>query len=54
MRQETIVIQCVLASKQLIVHVPETALRGGGLGNFRRVLRVRVDRAHRAVTKGEP
>ncbi len=53
MPQETIVIQCVLASKQPIVHVPEAALRSGGPGNFRRVLRVRVDGAHRAVTKGE-
>jgi hypothetical protein len=35
------------------MHVPEAALRSGGLGNFRRVLRVRVNRAHREVTKSE-
>ena len=33
--------------------IPEAALRSGGLGNLRRVLRVWVDSAHRAVTKGE-
>ena len=53
MRQKTIVIQCLLASKQLIVHVPEAAPRSGTLGNLRRVLCVWVDTAHWAVTKGE-
>jgi len=43
--QETIVIQCVLANKQPLVNVPEPALRSGGLGNFRRVLRVQADGA---------
>ena len=53
MPQETIVIQGVLASKQPIVHVPEAALLSGGLGNFRRVLRVRVDRDASGSEKGE-
>ena len=35
------------------MHVPQAALRSGGVGDCRRVLRVRVDGAHRAVTKGE-
>jgi hypothetical protein len=34
------VLQCILVFEEKIVHLPETALRGGGFGGFRSHLRV--------------
>jgi len=47
------VVQSVLTCKQTVVHLPEMSLCRGSLGNLRRMLRVRMDIAHREMTECE-
>jgi hypothetical protein len=50
---EILVRERVLVLEQPIVHVPEPALRTGGLGRLGRAFRVRVDLRQREVTIDE-
>jgi hypothetical protein len=48
------VLECLLPGEQQLVHVPEPALRRGGLGRGRRGQGVRVDAGQREMPEREP
>src|ERR1700736_6256575 len=53
-RQQVLVVECVLMLEELIVHLPELALRSGGFSCLGSPFGVRMDATQREVAKGEP